>query len=146
MKNKTSVQIKKSAALLAFIMAVAACTLTRETTKVSIGNSPEEDQDSIRYELIILDPGFEAWMISNARPVWFHSKTYLENWNRQYVSAWNSKAVSGRPGRYFDTYIDYQYHIDYGLELNYKLFNYFQYVERKLRIPILPEGLRPQGI
>jgi hypothetical protein len=138
--------MKKSCAILLFILAIAACNLTQKTATVTIGNTPEEDQDSVRYELIILDPGFESWMISNARPVWFHSKVYLENWNRQYVSAWNSKSVSGRQGRYFDTYIDYQNHIDYGLELNYKLFYYFQYVERKLRIPILTEGLRPQGI
>ena len=102
--------------------------------------------DSIEYALIILDPGFETWFLTQARPMWYHSQSYLESWNRQYVTAWNSKAMTGRNSRYFETFIDYQPHVDYGLELNHKLFYYFQYVEKKLRIPILPSGMGPQSL
>jgi hypothetical protein len=137
--------MRQFSVLLLIILAVSTCTVPQKTGKVTIGNTLEEAADSTRYELIILDPGFDSWMIINSRPVWFYSQSWLETWNRQYVAAWNSKVMSGRTGRYFETYIDYQYHKDYGLELNYKLYYYFQYVENGLKIPILPEGMKPQG-
>lgn len=130
----------------AILLFFAACSGPKKITRVSINNGDTEASDSIEYGLIILDPGFESWFLTQARPMWYHSQSYLESWNRQYVTAWNAKAMTGRAGRYFETYIDYQAHIDYGLELNYKLFYYFQYVEKKLKIPILPSGMGPQGL
>ena len=50
------------------------------------------------------------------------------------------------PGRrsFFQTIIGYEPNVDYGFKLNHKLFYYFQYVEHKLRIPILSNG--PVGV
>lgn len=129
--------------LLLVLLLHSACSLSKKAGRISIDAAQEEVSDSVKYELIVLDPGFDTWMVTHARPLWYHSKSYLESWNRQYVNAWNGRIMSGRSSRYFETYIDYQPGIDYGIELNYKLYNYFQYVERELRIPILPEGMRP---
>lgn len=138
--------MNKFIVIIASLFIVAAC-ISRKTGKtVAISNTPGNQEDSVTYELIILDPEFESWMITNSKPMWYHSQSYLESWNRMYVSAWNSKATSGSGSRFFETYIDYQNQIDYGLELNYRLFYYFQFVERRLKIPILPAGLRPQGL
>ena len=138
--------MKKILLAVIIILILAACATQKRTARVTISNGEPEVTDSIEYALIILDPGFEAWFLTQARPMWYHSQSYLESWNRQYVAAWNTKAMTGRTGRYFETYIDYQPHIDYGLELNHKLFYYFQYVEKRLKIPILPSGMGPQSL
>ncbi len=132
--------------LLMVIVIVPSCSMQKKAAHVSITGEEGQKADSISYELIILDPGFEIWFISQSRPVWYHSQSYLESWNRQYVSAWNTRVNSGRNNRFFETYIDYQPLIDYGLELNHRLFYYFQYVEKKLKIPILPSGIGPQSL
>jgi hypothetical protein len=144
--NKNKIAMKNILFSLSIILLLAACNAQKRTAHVIINNGEPEVSDSIEYGLIILDPGFETWFLTQARPMWYHSQSYLESWNRQYVSAWNSRAMSGRTSRYFETYIDYQPHIDYGLELNYKLFYYFQYVEKRLKIPILPSGMGPQSL
>lgn len=128
---------------LPLLFVFAACSLSKKAGKISIDVAQEEVSDSVTYELIVLDPGFDTWMVTNARPIWYHSQSYLESWNRQYVAAWNGRVMAGRSSRYFETFIDYKPDVDYGIELNYKLYYYFQYVERVLRIPILSEGMRP---
>ena len=53
--------------------------------------------------------------------------------NARYVQAWNEKV--GQQSLYnsafypFESRIDYNPSIDYGLELNYQLYHYFQYIE-----------------
>ena len=85
------------------------------------------------YELIIIDPGYQNWKITNSRPVNFYSPSYYETWNKQYVAAWNEKV--NQQARYnslnypFENRIDYNPHIDYGVELNHELFWYFRYIQ-----------------
>jgi hypothetical protein len=121
----------------------AACTGNKKLSKVDIKNQETELADSVEYELIIFDPGYETWYLTHSKPVWFHSVEYYENWNNQYVVAWNSKAISPRYNKYFESTIDYDPFIHYGLELNHKLFYYFMYVEKALKINILPNGYGP---
>ena len=92
------------------------------------------NQDSTEYELIIIDPGFQSWFNSNQKPVWYFSKDYLASWNYQYVVAWNAKVrdplfMVNSADNPFILEIDYRPHIDYGLELNHKLYHYFRYIE-----------------
>lgn len=138
--------MKKIFSYMLFLAVIISCSVPRKTANVTITGEEEQKSDSISYELVILDPGFESWFVSHARPVWYHSQSYLETWNLQYVSAWNSKTTSGRNNRFFETFIDYRPNVDYGLELNHRLFYYFQYVEKKLKIPILPSGMSPQSL
>ncbi|HAX96526.1 MAG TPA: hypothetical protein DCY35_08410 [Prolixibacteraceae bacterium] len=126
------------------IFTICACTGIRESTRVLIENEKIASDDTLQYELVIIDPGFETWFVTHSKPVWFHSQSWLETWNRQYVTAWNARYMNGRGNRCCDTYIDYQFHVDYGLDLNHKLYWYFRYVERKLGMAILPEGIRRQ--
>lgn len=126
------------------LLALWACSGIRETSRVLIESEEIVSEDTLQYELVIIDPGFETWFITHGKPAWYHSQSYLETWNRQYVTAWNARYMNGKGNRCCDTYIDYQFHVDYGLELNHKLYWYFRYVELKLGIPILPEGIRRQ--
>ena len=135
---------------LSWILLVAAllasCSRARQLSKVSISNPAEEPQDSVSYELVVLDPGFESWYLMHSRPDWYHSQSYYETWNLQYVPAWNSKVMMPRYSRLFEHTIDYDSFTDYGLDLNHKLFYYFQYVEHALRIPVLPQGMGPRAV
>ena len=91
------------------------------------------EEEAPQYDLIVDEPGFETWMLTNAQPIWYYSKTYLENKNRIYVADWNEKVIAfgARRNSLFENQINYDYSIDYGLELNYKLFNYFKFIHQK---------------
>ncbi|TRZ45325.1 DUF6146 family protein [Robertkochia solimangrovi] len=88
--------------------------------------------DSVEYEIIIIDNGFYSWLNSIAQPRGYYSQNYLENRNNIYVINWNQRVMN--PGRYGDLYqmrIDYDAGTDYGYEVNYQLYNYFLYFQRK---------------
>ncbi|WP_372774887.1 DUF6146 family protein [Mangrovibacterium sp.] len=117
---------------------IAACSAKKLLT---IQTVPEaETADSISYELIVLDPGFDSWFYSQAKSPNFHSQTYYENWNQQYVNAWNYERIGYRHSNVIHGSIDYDSSVDYGLEINHKLFYYFMYVENKLGIRLLANG------
>ena len=86
--------------------------------------------DSLEYEVIIIDPGFNNWLLSRAKPRDYYGLAYLENKNNFWVNEWNIRATN--PQRYNDMYqmrIDYSSHIRYGYEVNYLLFNYLVYFQ-----------------
>ena len=96
----------------------------------------EAESDSVEYDLLITDPGFETWFVTNRRPVWYHNKRILEQKNWQYVLAWNEKVRDGlfqlmNPRNPFEQQIQYDFSIDYGMDLNYKLYYYFKFIENK---------------
>lgn len=101
----------------------------KENDTVRIAN------DSIEYEIIIIEPGFNAWLASSARPEGFYSQNFLENRNYQYVIAYNQRVLQPRvydPNLY-QMQINYQQGIDYGYDVNYKLYNYFIYFQLKYK-------------
>jgi hypothetical protein len=104
------------------------------------GNKPATDTisvDSIEYELIVIDPGFETWLYTKP-PMEFYSKEYYASMNRLYVSEWNYRYSTLKNHGEYDSYIDYEPETDYGLELNYKLYYYFKYFEEKHRTKLYP--------
>ncbi|MEM9076388.1 MAG: DUF6146 family protein [Bacteroidota bacterium] len=90
------------------------------------------DEES-EYEIIILEPGFNIWLRSIALPEGFYSQQFLENRNQLLVTQWNIRVqqpFNFNPQLYqFE--IDYKSSIDYGYEVNYKLYNFFIYFQRK---------------
>lgn len=87
--------------------------------------------EKVEYEIIIIEPGFNFWLASRARPKGFYSQQFLENRNWLYVMEWNQRVL--QPQRYrtdlYELQIDYQQDIDYGYEVNYMLYNYFIYFQ-----------------
>ena len=87
--------------------------------------------DSLEYEVIIIDPGFSTWLASRAFPRNYHSLSYLENKNLIYVNEWNNRAM--QPQRYnpnlYEMSIDYSPNIHYGYEVNYLIYNYMIYFQ-----------------
>jgi len=90
--------------------------------------------DSLAYEITIIDSGFDSWL-ATAKPRSFYSLSYLENSNYRYVTEWNNRAL--QPFRYnsnlYEMQIDYRRDIHYGLEVNYLLFNYFQFFQSRYK-------------
>ena len=91
--------------------------------------------DSTEYDIIITDVGYESFLATQ-KPVEFYSQRYYENWNRYYVTDWNIKVNnsmyhSDAYRNVFDMYIDYSPSINYGIEVNYKLYYYFRFVEKR---------------
>jgi len=91
---------------------------------------------ALEYEIIIIDIGFTSYLNSIARPMSYHSQTYLQNKNRNYVAVWNNRAQNTQ--RYdssiYENVIDYDLNVDYGLEVNYKLYWYFKFAEEKYKM------------
>ena len=87
--------------------------------------------DSLQYEVVIIDPGFSTWLNSRAFPRNYHTESYLEIKNRIYVSEWNSRVM--QPMRYnpnlYTMTIDYNPNINYGYEVNYLIYNYMIYFQ-----------------
>ena len=92
--------------------------------------------DTTEYQLIIIDIGFESWLATQ-KPVDYYSNEYLRTWNIRYVTEWNYLYNSGRYPEYIGSYVDYRSDTDYGIELNYKLYSYFQFFEEKYKITLI---------
>ena len=120
-----------------------ACKSTKEIVEVSneeqlaFEQSTEDTvaikSDKTEYEIIIIEPGFNYWLQSIAKPEGYYSQSFLESRNQILVSNWNQRVL--QPLRYspnlYEMQINYESHIDYGYEVNYKLYNYFIYFQRK---------------
>lgn len=141
----------KNLALVAIILLVAfSCGTTQKT--VEVDKSPAQVGDTIKiaseeseYDIIIIEPGFNVWLNTTARPEGFYNQIYLENKNILYVKAWNSRVL--QPQRYnpnlYEMQINYQQNIDYGYEVNYKLYNYFIYFQNKYNQNLLGGRVPP---
>ena len=126
---------------LAPILLILSLFLSCGSSQKFIGNNSEtnsEEQDTVRianddleYEIIIIEPGFNTWLLITAKPEGYYSQSYLESRNRIYVNAWNNRVL--QPYKYnpnlYGMQIDYDSSIDYGYEVNYKLYNYFIYFQ-----------------
>ena len=87
--------------------------------------------DALEYEVIIIEPGFNSWLASNARARGYYSESYLEERNQIYVMEWNSRVM--QPDRYnsslYEMRINYDRNTHYGYEVNYLIYNYFIYFQ-----------------
>lgn len=100
----------------------------------------ETSEDSTEYELIIMDSRFQSWLATKPS-VNFYSQPYYENWNHRYVTEWNHRHSNPiQYGDFYQTRIDYDQNTDYGLELNYKLYYYFRFIEKEYGIVLVPRG------
>jgi hypothetical protein len=98
-----------------------------EKDRVRIAN------DSLEYEIIIIEPGFDSYLISQP-PMGYYELSFLENRNAFYVVEFNNRVRDLRYSRnLYNQEIEYRSNIDYGLEVNYLLYNYFQFFEQRYK-------------
>ena len=122
-----------------FILSILIASCSSSTLKSSLKMKEKPvviANDSLEYEIIIFDIVFTLYLNSVARPMNYYSQNYLENKNNIYVTNWNMRALN--PSRFyssiFENVIEYNPQVNYGLEVNYKLFNYFQFAQQKYKI------------
>ena len=66
----------------------------------NLNNTTEQEEpvvianDSLEYEIIIIDPGFTAFLNSVAQPEGFYNQNYLEARNRAWVITWNQRYLN----------------------------------------------------
>ena len=110
------------------------------TQQTTTSNEDKEEpvriaNDSLEYEIMIIDPGFTSYLVT-AKPESFYSQSTLESKNRIYVMEWNNRYRN--PSRFnsniYENEIDYQPNIDYGMEVNYKLYQYSQFAQKKYKM------------
>jgi hypothetical protein len=129
--------MKKIVISLLLIIALASCHFNKNIVpkeKKSIAEKTSDTiriaNDSLEYEVIIIDSGFNSWLYGNAQPRGFYSESYLENRNQIYVTEWNNRVM--QPQRYNNLYemqINYDRNIHYGYEVNYLIYNYMIYFQ-----------------
>ncbi|TVZ55888.1 hypothetical protein OD91_1161 [Lutibacter sp. Hel_I_33_5] len=94
--------------------------------------------EELQYEIIILDIGFNNYLNTIAQPEGYYDQSFMETRNRVFVANWNNRAQN--PTQYdasiYENIIDYQPNINYGYEVNYKLFNYFLFAQRKYKMTL----------
>lgn len=118
-----------------FLYSCSTNSAFKKPIPINDSNSKIVETDSTEYELIILDIGFESWLASRKSIAMAHSNEYYKNWNHIYSTEWNQKHMQGHP--YFENYIDYSPFEDYGFDINYKLYNYFLFVEEKTGVSLV---------
>jgi hypothetical protein len=130
--------MKNSIYILVIIIGISLSCNSSKTivSKVKSSNPAVNDtvrivNDSLEYEVIIIDNGFSTWLISRSLPRGFHSQQFLENKNQLYINEWNNRVF--QPQRYnpnlYEMTINYDSMIDYGYEVNYLIYNYMIYFQ-----------------
>lgn len=125
--------------VLTIMIIVFSCNSTKKTTNGEFNKKPlaqagdtiKLSNDALEYDIIIIEPGYNRWLQSMAKPEGFYTQSYLETRNSRYVQEWNSRVL--KPNRFnsnlYELQIDYRQGIDYGYDVNYKLYNYFIYFQ-----------------
>lgn len=100
---------------------------SQEGEAVTIGNEKTE------YEITITDAGFFIWLQNIARPPGYLSQPFLESRNRLLSAEYNRRVL--QPLKFdpdlYPLEINYTYGVDYGYDVNYKLYYYFIFFQRK---------------
>ena len=132
----------KTLGIIGFMLVLlCACSSQKEFVKIVPTKDVDANvKDSSEYELLVFDPQFETWFMANYSSAKDHSNEYYQSWNNQYVTDWNYHYMAGHNPRVFENYIDWDDFVNYGIELNRKLYYYFRYVETYLKVPILLVG------
>lgn len=123
--------------ILSIVLVFAGCESSKTTidpNKKNIGVTNDTIRivnDSLEYEIIIIEPGFRSFLISQP-PRGFHELEFLENRNRNFVAEYNMRVRN--PYQYnsllYPQRIDYENNVNYGYEVNYLLYNYFVFFQR----------------
>lgn len=135
----TFVIVMKQMLIFLFLFGcLISCNSSKKTISTDTATSKEEKTDTIvisndtlEYEIIILEQGFERYLITQPKAS-FYSTTYLENKNIIYVREYNRRVRDiGRSRDLYPQEINYNPKLRYGKEVNFLLFNYFQFFEYK---------------
>jgi hypothetical protein len=109
------------------------CSPVKNAAKTSAALT-KNNQDSTEYGIVIIDPGFDQWYLANYSQALDRTNDYYRSKNNVAVSNWNFYYRTGRYGKIVNSDIDYRPNIDYGIDVNRRLYWYFEYIESEFRV------------
>ncbi|MBK7213639.1 MAG: hypothetical protein IPH88_10190 [Bacteroidales bacterium] len=114
-------------ALICFM--IAATSNSYGQTQDSQLNITEIENDTTIYDVLIIDPGFETWLLTHRSPSLERSASYYKTEATSGVLKWNSYFTSSRYDSVIDNYIQFNSSEDYGEEVYSRIYWYFRYVD-----------------
>ena len=93
--------------------------------------------DITEYTIIVTEPGFESWFVTNRKPIWFYEENYYKHFNQLYTNEWNHRVRSIKYDIPFYEEIDYNSVINYGKDIEHKMYWYFQFMMDKYDFKLL---------
>ncbi|WP_430811466.1 MULTISPECIES: DUF6146 family protein [unclassified Carboxylicivirga] len=131
----------KALMLLSLLLPVLfACQTNKTLPQEAVSNQrlSVENPDTSTYELIVFDPRYETFLATQPYSKNFYSNEYYQNWNYRYCVEWNSRHANPlRYGDFYETAIPYDLTVDYGLDFNFRLYQYFQFIEQEYNIVLI---------
>ena len=131
--------------LIIFLCAILHHSLSGQDKSIDLVASQDSTEldgakeDTTEYELIVMEPGYEAYLVTQP-PMNFYSESYYKTWNQQYVTEWNIRYISGPRRELYENEIYYDPMTDYGIELEYRLYYFFRFFEKKYGVKFVPRG------
>lgn len=123
--------------LLILIITIASCGGVKpdlQGTANEMSDTVRIANDSLEYEILIIEPGFNQWLATQM-PRGFNEQFWLENRNIFLVTEYNNRVLNSTqydPNLY-QLQIDYKPNVDYGYEVNYLLWNWFQFFQQRYK-------------
>jgi len=126
--------------ILGFI-SFSSCTTQQVKTDTSNTTNKltfEADENG-EYDIIVFDPQYDVFLKTQAPMENFHTHDYYKTRNRMYVTIWNQRHMM--PSVYnpdlYAVSIELDPTIEYGNHFEYKLFQFFKFIEWKYRIRLM---------
>ncbi len=113
------------------------CTTQKSTKNTNqVNKLTFTPNDEGEYDIIVFDPQYDTFLKTIALPKSFYSESFYKSKNRIYVTIWNQRyynPLSYNPTIY-EVAIELDPDINYGLDFEYKLYNFFKFMEWKNKI------------
>jgi hypothetical protein len=128
--------MKKIFYIIIVLLLIIGCNSSKQVAANDSSSNTKTDtvriaNDSLEYEVIIIDAGFSSWIAGRSKPRGYYSESYLESRNKLYISEWNRRVLQPQiynPNLY-EMQINYDDNIHYGYEVNYLIYNYMIYFQ-----------------
>jgi len=102
--------------------------------QLTIKSDSAIESDSVEYEIIIIDTKFENWYLIHFSQAKDYSNEYYRSKNQVAAGTWNEYYTRGRYHNVIENHIYYDNSVDYGIEVNRRLYWYFKYTEETFKI------------
>jgi len=127
--------MKKLYFLIPIIIAVitlTSCGSSKDGAVTNVDDTVRIANDDLEYEVIIIEPGFNQWLATR-NPRGFNNQSWLETRNNTLVIEYNNRVQDPQkfdPNLYTQQ-IYYNRSVDYGYEVNYLLWNWFEFFQER---------------
>ncbi len=110
-----------------------------ENQKSSISTQKKIDSAD-QWEITVFDAEYENFVATRAQPKSMFTESSLKSRNTILVNEWNSRFFSRANPNFYEVAIDYDQKESYGLDFEYRLYQFFAYCNWKYGIRF--NGLR----